>query len=142
MSKDALLQQAVADELEWEPTVNAAHIGVTARDGVVTLTGQVPTYWEKDAAERAAARVGGVRAVVEELRVELLGNPVADERIAWMPRPWARCRWNDAGTAALMSLMPGAMTPSRWPSHAEHSGSFSVVQFATRSPSADTTTDA
>jgi osmotically-inducible protein OsmY len=82
MSKDALLQQAVMDELEWEPRVTAAHIGVTAREGVVTLTGHVPTFWEKQAAEAAAARVKGVKAVVDEIAVELLGNPVSDERLA------------------------------------------------------------
>lgn len=82
MSRDGQLQQAVMAELDWDPTVNAAHIGVAARDGIVTLTGHVPNFWEKEAAEKAAARVKGVRAVVEELEVELLGNPVADERIA------------------------------------------------------------
>ena len=76
MSKDATLQQAVMDELEWEPSVAAAHIGVAVHNGVVTLTGHVPTFWEKQAAEAAAARVKGVRAVAEELKVELLGNPV------------------------------------------------------------------
>ncbi len=82
MAKDALLQQSVIDELEWEPKVSSAHIGVIARDGVVTLTGHVPTYWEKQAAESAAARVKGVKAVVDEIAVELLGNPVSDERLA------------------------------------------------------------
>ena len=82
MSKDMLLQQAVRDELEWEPAVTAAHIGVTAKDGIVTLSGHVPTFWEKGAAETAAARVKGVKAVVEEIKVELIGNPEPDERIA------------------------------------------------------------
>jgi osmotically-inducible protein OsmY len=82
MSKDAQLQQDVRDELEWEPAVTAAHIGVTAKDGVVTLTGHVPSFWEKSAAETAAARVKGVKAVVEEVKVELLGNPEPDERLA------------------------------------------------------------
>jgi osmotically-inducible protein OsmY len=82
MSNDIQLQQAVLEELAWDPKVTAAHIGVTARNGIVTLTGHVPTFWEKQEAEHAAARVKGVRAVVEELKVELLGNPVADERIA------------------------------------------------------------
>jgi osmotically-inducible protein OsmY len=53
-----------------------------AKDGVVTLTGHVPTFWEKGAAETAAARVKGVKAVVEEIKVELLGNPEPDERLA------------------------------------------------------------
>jgi osmotically-inducible protein OsmY len=82
MSKDAQLQQAVSDELAWEPTVTAAHVGVAAHNGIVTLTGHVPNFWEKDAAESAAARVKGVKAVVEEIKVALLGDSVPDERLA------------------------------------------------------------
>ncbi len=67
--KDKDLQQNVMDELSWEPSVNAAHIGVTASDGVVTLTGRVSSYAEKDAAESAAGRVYGVKAVADELTV-------------------------------------------------------------------------
>lgn len=77
MSQDRLLQEAVLAEFLWEPSITAAHIGVTAEDGVVTLTGQVPTYYEKHAAEKAAARVRGVKAVALELEVRL---PVQTER--------------------------------------------------------------
>jgi osmotically-inducible protein OsmY len=66
---DKSLQQAVLDELDWEPSVDAAHIGVTASNGVVTLTGHVPSYTQKWAAERAVGRVTGVKAVAEELEV-------------------------------------------------------------------------
>ena len=66
---DSTLKQCVIDELRWEPSVNAAHIGVTANDGVVSLTGHVGTYMEKRAAERAAGRVFGVKAIAEELEV-------------------------------------------------------------------------
>jgi len=71
MSNDNELQRAVLAELHWEPSVTAAHIGVTAHDGVVTLTGHVQAYPEKHAAEMAAARVKGVHAVAEELEVRL-----------------------------------------------------------------------
>lgn len=71
MSEDRYLKQAVLDELKWEPSVNEAHIGVTASEGVVTLMGHVETYWEKIAAEKAARRVKGVKAVAEELDVRL-----------------------------------------------------------------------
>ena len=54
---DQSTKQTVLDELSWEPSINAAHIGVTARDGVVTMTGHVASYAEKYAAERAAERV-------------------------------------------------------------------------------------
>jgi osmotically-inducible protein OsmY len=70
------------DELEWEPSVNAAHIGVTANKGVVTLTGHVHTYTEKLAAERAVGRVVGVKAVAEELEVRSPFDTPDDEDIA------------------------------------------------------------
>lgn len=66
---DLFLKQAVLDELAWDPRVNEAHIGVTARDGVVTLTGHVASYAEKCAAEHAASRVSGVRGIAQELQV-------------------------------------------------------------------------
>jgi len=66
---DSSLQQAVLDELNWQPSVKAANIGVTAKDGVVTLTGHVGSYAEKWAAERAVGSVFGVKAVAEELEV-------------------------------------------------------------------------
>ena len=44
MNNDKHLQQAVIDELSWEPSLNAAHIGVAAQDGVVTLSGHVAAY--------------------------------------------------------------------------------------------------
>ena len=79
---DKSLQQSVIDELEWEPSVNAAHIGVTANNGVVTLTGHVGTYAEKLGAEKAAGRVIGVRAVAEELEVRYASDKPDDDDIA------------------------------------------------------------
>lgn len=80
---DKTVQKAVLDELEWEPSVDAAHIGVTASNGVVTLTGHVPTYAEKWAAERAAGRVAGVKAVAEELEVRFpFSSTDTDDEIA------------------------------------------------------------
>jgi osmotically-inducible protein OsmY len=71
---DSELQRDVLDELKWEPSVDAAHIGVSVKDGIVTLSGHVPSYAEKYAAERAAKRVHGVKAVANEIEVKLLGN--------------------------------------------------------------------
>jgi len=71
MNADRDLQQSVLDALGWEPSIVAAHIGVTAQGGVVTLTGYVDTYVEKWQAEQATLRVKGVRAVAEELEVRL-----------------------------------------------------------------------
>ncbi len=83
MKTDTELQRDVLEQLRWEPSVNAAHIGVAVKDGVVTLTGHVPSYGEKYAAEKAAKRVYGVRAVANELDVKLPGSSQrTDEDIA------------------------------------------------------------
>lgn len=55
MAQDRQLQEAVLTESMWEPSVNAAHVGVTAHNGIVTLTGHVEYFLEKRAAEKAAA---------------------------------------------------------------------------------------
>ncbi len=83
MKTDTQLQQDVMYELKWEPSVKAAEIGVGVKDGVVTLSGNVDSYHKKWAAERAAARVFGVRAVAEEIQVKLPGAfKRSDEEIA------------------------------------------------------------
>ena len=68
---DAQLRDAVYHQLEWEPEINASAIGVTASDGVITLTGLVNSYPQKIAAERAAMRVHGVRVLANDLHVNL-----------------------------------------------------------------------
>lgn len=65
------LQQDVLDELQFEPSVDAAEIGVTAKDGIITLTGKTKTYSEKWTATKAAERVSGVNAVVDQIKVDL-----------------------------------------------------------------------
>jgi len=83
MSNDRWLQQAVLAELSWEPSVSSAHIGVIANNGVVTLTGYVESFAEKHAAEAAASRVKGVKAVAEEIEVRLTPNMTrTDDQIA------------------------------------------------------------
>ncbi len=80
---DKQLQNLVIEALEWEPEVDAAHIGVAARDGVVTLSGIVPSFSQKVAAERAARRVKGVRGIAEELVVRWPSDKKqADDEIA------------------------------------------------------------
>jgi osmotically-inducible protein OsmY len=80
---DQNMKQTVLDELNWEPSINAAHIGVTARDGVVTMTGHVASYAEKCAAERAVERVSGIKAVALELEVRYpFSDSNGDEDIA------------------------------------------------------------
>jgi osmotically-inducible protein OsmY len=68
---DREIKGDVERELEWEPMVTAAAIGVGVRNGTATLNGDVSTYGEKLAAVEAAKRVHGVRAVADELRVKL-----------------------------------------------------------------------
>jgi osmotically-inducible protein OsmY len=80
---DLELKKSVEAEMDYEPSVHAAEIGVAAKDGIVTLTGRVQSYWEKLAAERAASRVSGVKAVVNELEIRLASfSERTDEDIA------------------------------------------------------------
>jgi osmotically-inducible protein OsmY len=71
MKPDAQLQHDVLQELAWDPSIDASQIGVTARDGVVSLTGAVPVYAQKFQAEKAAKRVHGVKAIANDIEVTL-----------------------------------------------------------------------
>ena len=71
---DRQLQKDVIDELAWDPSVDAARIGVEVTDGVVTLSGRVLSYAEKWNAEQAAQRVSGVKGVAIDLDVALPGE--------------------------------------------------------------------
>ena len=71
MWRDKDLQRAVKDELSWEPGVEASQIGVSVKDGVVTLTGFVDNYPEKWWAERAVKRLSGIEAVTDEIKVKV-----------------------------------------------------------------------
>jgi osmotically-inducible protein OsmY len=80
---DSELRQDVMDELKWEPSVDAEHLAVICRDGVVTLTGRVDSYATKTAAERAVRRVKGVQAIAMEIEVHLPSDKkTADDEIA------------------------------------------------------------
>ena len=83
MKTDSQLQSDVMDELVWDPSIDHAHIGVTAKGGVVTLSGFVSNYAQKMTAEHAAERVHGVQGIAEELKVRFLFDPkTSDEEIA------------------------------------------------------------
>jgi osmotically-inducible protein OsmY len=83
MTDDLMLQLRIMDELAFEPSVKAAHIGVSVRDGVVTLSGHVDSVREKYAAERTARRIKGVKAVAQELIVHLPSDQkTTDDEIA------------------------------------------------------------
>jgi len=87
MTNDRELQERVLKALEFEPAVDAAEIGVTAHDGVVTLRGSVKTYFQKTRAEKTVARVYGVRAIANDIEVlpdyqQRRGDPAIAEAVA------------------------------------------------------------
>ena len=73
------LRRDVLDELDWDPEVDATKIGVTAADGVVTLTGIVRSFTDRWMAEKIAKRVGGVEGVANELHVALVDEDRRDD---------------------------------------------------------------
>jgi osmotically-inducible protein OsmY len=83
MKADADVRQDVIHELQWDPQVSGPDaISVAVQDGAVTLGGHAATYAEKLAAVRAAERVDGVRAVADEIKVRIAGQPRDDSDIA------------------------------------------------------------
>jgi osmotically-inducible protein OsmY len=69
MKNDMQIQKDVMAQLNWEPVLDAAQIGVSVKEGIVTLTGIVDSYTKKITAERAAKKVAGVKGVAEEIQV-------------------------------------------------------------------------
>jgi VCBS repeat-containing protein len=69
MKSDFQIQKDVMDELKWDPFISISEIGVSVKNGIVTLSGHVDTYSKKLAAEKAAKKVAGVKAVAEDLTV-------------------------------------------------------------------------
>ena len=83
MKTDSQLRDDVQAELRWDPSVQAANVGVIVKDGVVTLTGHLASHAEKYAAERAVQRVHGVKALAIEMTVKLpFDNQRTDADIA------------------------------------------------------------
>ena len=72
MRSDDEIRNSVLMELKWDPKITSSDIGVAVKDGVVALTGFVPSYWEKDTAEKAVKRVYGVRGVANDIEVKPL----------------------------------------------------------------------
>lgn len=69
MKNDAQIQQDVLDQLKWDPLLNASEIGVSVKNGVVTLSGHVDSYLKKLEAEKQAKKVTGVKAIAEDIQV-------------------------------------------------------------------------
>ena len=82
MKTNEELQDDVINELRWEPRVDASAIGVSTKEGSVTLTGHASSYAQKLDAVRATERVDGVTAVADELEVHLSGDPRDDADVA------------------------------------------------------------
>lgn len=69
MKSDLEIQKNVMDEIKWEPSLNPSEIGVAVKNGIVTLSGQVDSFFKKQTAERAVKRVKGVKAVAEDIQI-------------------------------------------------------------------------
>lgn len=100
MKTDDQLQLDVMEELRWEPRLDHSNIDVTARNGIVTLAGFVPDCAQKLAAEEAAGRVAGVRAIAEEIQVRFHIDPrTTDAQIA--ERILNRLSWDVTAPAGV-----------------------------------------
>lgn len=71
MKTNEELQKDVQNAIKWEPLLNAAEIGVTAKDGIISLSGTVDSYAKKKEAETAAKNVAGVKAVAESIKIKI-----------------------------------------------------------------------
>jgi len=80
MKTDEQLQTDVMHELKWDPSIAHEHVGVAVTEGIVTLSGAVPSFLEKSLAEKAAQRVRGVKAVVEKIEVKIPGSYHRDDQ--------------------------------------------------------------
>jgi len=95
MKNNSELQTDVQNAIKWEPLLNAAEIGVTAKDGVVSLTGVVDSYPKKIEAENAAKKVIGVKVLVEKIEVKFPNSwtktnaEIANEVIAGLKSNWS-----------------------------------------------------
>lgn len=95
MKTNEELQKDVQNAIKWEPLLHAAEIGVTVKDGVVTLTGIVDGYYKKKEAETAAKNVSGVKAVVEEIEIKYSNdltksdNDIANEVLKALKDNWS-----------------------------------------------------
>lgn len=69
MKSDLQIQNDVMEELKWDPFLNSSAIGVSVKNGIVTLSGQVDSFTKKLTAEKAAKRVAGVKAIAEDIKV-------------------------------------------------------------------------
>ena len=108
---DSTLRQDIIDELDFEPSIDSAHIGVAVENGVVTLTGHVPTYAQKATVEDVVRHVKGVKGIAEEIEVRPFGtHKTADDEIA--KRAVNTINWNTAvpSNAVQVKVQNGWLT--------------------------------
>jgi len=112
MKSNEVLQKDVQDAIKWEPLLNAAEIGVTAKNGMITLTGTVETWAKKAEAEDAAKKVAGVKAVVEEIKVESSCNCTkkTDDEIASEVLHALKSNWEIPNDKILVKVEDGWVT--------------------------------
>lgn len=94
MKTNEQLQRDVIDELKWDPLISASEIGVSAKEGVVTLSGYVDSFSKKYAAEKAAKRVNGVQAVAEDIEVRLTNGLARHDDTAIAATILNAFKWN------------------------------------------------
>lgn len=83
MKTDSKIKDDIAAELAWDPSVDAGRVGIAVKEGIVTVSGTLPTYIQKWAVERAVRRVSGVRGIALDLEVSLSpGHKRNDSEIA------------------------------------------------------------
>jgi osmotically-inducible protein OsmY len=116
METDTAIRDNVIAELDFDPSIDGAAIGVVVQNGVVTLTGHVPAYAQKIAAENAARRVKGVRAVAIDVEVRLPSEAKHDDEeiarraasvLAWTANVGERVKAvADGGSVTLSGEVP------------------------------------
>ena len=111
MKSNTELQQDVQDAIKWQPLLNAAEIGVTAKDGVVSLTGVVDCYAKKTQAEDAAKNVAGVTALVEKIEVKYPSTySKTDAEIATEVLTALKARWDVPSDKVKIKVESGWIT--------------------------------
>lgn len=109
METDRQIRANVEAELDFDPTLDAKGIGVAVKDGIVTLSGHVPSYTQIFAAERAAQRVKDVKGVAQDLKVRLPGGiQQADDEIA--ARAVNVLKWSVAAPGIKVTVNGGWVT--------------------------------
>jgi osmotically-inducible protein OsmY len=103
MKTDQQLKADIERELDWDPAIDAAHVGVSVKDGIVTLTGHLESHAQKDAVEHAVGRVCGVTAIAMDIDVRLAPEHVRDDTEIAKAAQFA-IRWNSSVPADTLHL--------------------------------------